>query len=246
MKIYQRFASRKALASFLFAFLAISFSLKSQAANPSDDLRIEVMKAYNFIVDSNVEAPSSYGPRSAYLGAKFCNDGTTAITNVTAYIGNYTNNTPGIYPARTHLALTGTFSLTHEGGRAGTRDATRYLDRIEPGECVQVYWLVSYPLKDDLGKAVWGPSVKPEDVDLWDAVDEEGFVFKARRRALGRDIVYRLRVSEDLENWQDDPVDVETLSVEQDPGGETETVRMRVNRPNAKRLYIGRKFIYEP
>ncbi|MGA1530541.1 MAG: hypothetical protein ACO398_07315, partial [Kiritimatiellia bacterium] len=96
-----------------------------------------------------------------------------------------------------------------------------------------------------LGTTPGGP-VKPEDVDLWDAVDEEGFVFKARRRALGRDIVYRLRVSEDLENWQDDPVDVETLSVEQDPGGETETVRMRVNRPNAKRLYIGRKFIYEP
>ncbi len=144
----------------------------AHAANPSNGLRIEVMKAYNFIVDSNVEAPSSYSPRAAYLGAQICNDGSTVLSNVTAYIGNFTNGTPGVYPARTHLALTGTFSLTHQGGAAGTRDAVRYLDRIEPGECVQVYWLVSYPLKDDLGKAVWGPSVKPDDdlflfYDVW-------------------------------------------------------------------------------
>jgi len=159
--------------SLVFLVSLISFlPLAGWSANPTNSLRVEVMKAYNFIVDSNVEAPSSYSPRAAYLGARICNDGATVLSNVTAYIGNFTNRTPGIYPARTHLALSGTFSLTHEGGAAGTRDAVRYLDRIEPGECVQVYWLVSYPLKDALGKAVWGPSVKPDDdlflfYDVW-------------------------------------------------------------------------------
>ena len=41
-------------------------------------LRIGVISAYNLVVDPNMESPSTYAPRAAYLGAKFCNDG--AIT----------------------------------------------------------------------------------------------------------------------------------------------------------------------
>jgi len=75
--------------------------------------------------------------------------------------------------------------------------------------------------------------------------DEEGFVFKAKRRSTRPDIQYKLRVSEDLKTWEDDPADVQTLSVEPDPDGVMETVRTRVNRPGAKKIFIGRKFINE-
>ena len=142
----------------------------ARAANPDGDLRIEPIAAYNFVVDSNVESPSTYAPRAAYLSAKFHNDGTNAITNVWAYIGDYTNGTPGIYPRRAHPGLNGfspddKFALWHEGGSAGTADATRYLGTIEPGESKTVYWLVGYPNLDEDGKTVTG-GVKPDD-DLW-------------------------------------------------------------------------------
>ena len=97
--------------------------------------------AYNFIVDSNVESPSTYAPRAAVIGAKIHNDGTTTISNLFVYAGDYTNNAVGIYPSRPHMSLagllTGTnevtgmpyhpngeFALTHEGGRIGLSDAT--------------------------------------------------------------------------------------------------------------------------
>ena len=49
-------------------------------------LRIEVIAAYNLVVDSNVESPSTYAPRAAYLGATYHNDGTNALTDVVAAI----------------------------------------------------------------------------------------------------------------------------------------------------------------
>ena len=157
------------------------------AANPSGDLRVEIIAAYNLVVDSNVESPSTYAPRSAYMSAKIHNDGTNDLTGVYAYIGNYIDgvtDTPGIYPSRAHLSLVGPlpgneFALTHEGGSAGTADATRYLGTIAAGEYVTVYWLISYPNLDVGGNAVWGPSVKPEDdlwleYDIWATADDAG------------------------------------------------------------------------
>jgi uncharacterized repeat protein (TIGR01451 family) len=151
--------------------VALAFGAPALAGNPDGDLRIELISAYNLVVDSNAGTPSSYAPRSAYLGAKFCNDGTNALTDVWAYIGDYTNGTPGIYPSRSHLTLVGPlpdgeFAFEHEGGALGTADATRFLGTIQPGECVTVYWLISYPHLDENGVPVWGPSVKPDD-DLW-------------------------------------------------------------------------------
>lgn len=143
----------------------LSIGLPVSAANPAGDLRIEVAAAYNFVVDSNVESPSTYAPRSAYLSATYHNDGTDALTDVWAYIGDYAGDTPGIYPSRTHSGLVGIFSLQHEGGSLGTADASRYLGTIEPGESVTVYWLVSYPNLDDNGNSVTG-GIKPDD-DLW-------------------------------------------------------------------------------
>lgn len=59
-------------------------------------LTIEPIVAYNLIVDSNVLSPSSYGPSSATMGAKFCNPSTTVtLNNAWAYIGNYDANYDG-------------------------------------------------------------------------------------------------------------------------------------------------------
>lgn len=77
-----------------------------RAGQASGALRVEVITAYNLVVDSNAGTPSSYAPRSAYIGATFHNDGSVPFTDVVAHIGNYTNglagSTPGIYPARVH------------------------------------------------------------------------------------------------------------------------------------------------
>jgi phosphatidate phosphatase APP1 len=136
----------------------------TEAASLSGNLRVEVIASYNLIVDSN----GQQAPSAAYIGAKIHNDGTTDLTDVFAYIGDHTLVTPGIYPSRTNPdgVFTGTLSLTHEGGSAGTADATRYLGTIPAGEYVTVYWLVSYPQRDDADKLLWGDSVKPDD-DLW-------------------------------------------------------------------------------
>ncbi len=159
---------------FLPVFLLLMaplFAGTTFASNPTNGLRIEIMSAYNLVVDSNVESPSTYAPRAAFFGAKFCNDGDTPLNNIYANIGTYSNRTPGIYPRRQHMALDGfgadnAFYLVHEGGSMGTLDATRFLGTLQPGECKMVYWLVGYPNLDESGHAVWGPSVKPDD-DLW-------------------------------------------------------------------------------
>jgi len=144
-----------------------------EAAAVDGTLRIETITAYNAVVDSNVESPSTYAPEAVTIGAQFCNDGPTALTDAFAFIGNFDPNndlnpvdsTPGVYPARTHPGLVGTFALTHEGGSAGLADATRYLGNIPAGQCVTQYWLVSYPRLDATGQSVTG-GIKPAD-DLW-------------------------------------------------------------------------------
>lgn len=155
----------------IMLLVAIGLASTAWAGNPDGDLRVEIITAYNLVVDSNAGTPSSYAPKSAYIGARFCNDGTDPLTNVWAYIGDLEAGTPGTYPSRTHPGLTGPlpggkFALEHEGGTMGATDASRYVGTIQPGECVTVYWLVSYPQLDQNGVPTWGSSVKPQD-DLW-------------------------------------------------------------------------------
>lgn len=155
-----------------YGTLALAFlALAGGPAGAANALRVETLTAYNLIVDSNVTSPSTKAPRAAYLGVRIWNDGTVAATNVYAYIGDFTNNTPGTYPSRAQAGLTGPltggkFALTHVGGSAGLSDATRYLGTIQPGQFVAVYWLVTYPNLDVNGVPTWGTSVKPDD-DLW-------------------------------------------------------------------------------
>jgi hypothetical protein len=46
-----------------------------QAAIQDGPLKMEVITAYNFVVDSNVETPASYSPSAAHLGVKIQNTG---------------------------------------------------------------------------------------------------------------------------------------------------------------------------
>jgi uncharacterized repeat protein (TIGR01451 family) len=159
----------------------------ARAATQDGALRMEVITAYNFIVDSNVESPSTYAPRAAYISARLWNDGPTPITDVQAYIGNRTANTPGVYPSRAHPGITGPlpggeFAFTHEGGDLGTSDASRSLGTIPPGGYIPVYWLVSYPNLDVNGNTVTG-GIKPDDdlflfYDIW-ATGDEGVTARA-------------------------------------------------------------------
>jgi len=157
------------------------------AVQPQDGgLRIEAIYGPNLIVDSNVESPSTYAPRSATFAAKVCNTGGTTLTDIFVSVGNYdlnndgngSDSTPGIYPTKTHAPLVGTFSLTHEGGSARTLDATRYMFTLTANECRFQYWLFSYPRLDNLGNSVTG-GIKPDDdlkldFDMWASASDGG------------------------------------------------------------------------
>ena len=101
---------RKGLSiSIRLAHILLAGGWMGWAGTPSarGQLRIEMNAAYNLVVDSNAGTPSSYAPKAAYLGATFWNDGTQALTDVWAYIGDYANGMPGVYPSRSHLTLAG-------------------------------------------------------------------------------------------------------------------------------------------
>lgn len=182
----------------------ISFHAGFVFAAPQDGgLRLELTTAYNFIVDSNVESPSTYAPRAAYISARIWNDSNVPITNVRAYIGDRIENTPGIYPSRVHTenpGITGplpggAFAFTHEGGSLGALDASRQIPAIPPGGYVPVYWLVSYPNLDINGKSVTGGSKPNDDLylfyDIW-ATGDEGVTPRAvdaRRRVYMRSCI---------------------------------------------------------
>ena len=82
--------------SMVILFLSTGHVLR--AATVDGNLRVEVITAYNLVVDSNAGTPSSYAPQSAYVGATFHNDGETPITDLIANIGDYAANTPGNLP----------------------------------------------------------------------------------------------------------------------------------------------------
>ncbi len=142
-----------------------------QAQNPNGDLRIEMFDYFNIVVDNNVQTPAGASPRSVYIGVKICNDGGNDMSDVFAFIGDYNNSTPGIYPQATYSSgpFTGTFSFTHEGG---TADATRYIGDLGGGDCITQYWLLSYPLVDANNNNVTGNFSNQNDdllltYDVW-------------------------------------------------------------------------------
>ena len=70
---------------------------------------------------------------------------------------------------------------------------------------------------------------------------QDGFVFRWKRRAKRADVDYQLYVSEDAVHWEADSADMEEVGTELDANGVMETVRTRVNRPRAERIFLGVK-----
>lgn len=117
------------------------------------------------------------------------NSGPDPLEDVFVYFGDHfdgggndspglTSDAIGVYPETTWPGLDGSFSFTHEGGVV---DASRYLGDIAPGETLTQYWLVSYPVLDQSGDAVWGAQSDPSDdlvldYDVWATADPNGVV----------------------------------------------------------------------
>ena len=171
---------RTVFSSSLAPCLGLASILAVQPAWAQPAVTVEINGAFNYVVDSNVLSPSTYAPSVATISGEVCNLGTVPLTDVVAYIGDFSNQTPGIYPTRdssdaafisehSGLANTGLYSFTHVGGSAGTGDATRYVGDLGIGECRHQYWHMTYPRRgnpDNTGPAVWGASNDPDD-DLW-------------------------------------------------------------------------------
>lgn len=157
----------------LFGLILLIASSPSQAGTVDAGLKLEVIAGPNFVVDSNVESPSTNGPSAAHIGVKITNTGATTLTNVRITAGDLLNpatstGTAGVFPSRTVTepganGYSGTFSLVMPGGAL---DAVRTVPSLAPGESICQYYFVTYPLKDPSGNSVAGAAPVPED-DLW-------------------------------------------------------------------------------
>ncbi len=187
-----RVLSATLLLTILFSGIMALFFFQLYEAQAAGVLDVEIVAAYNLVVDSNVLSPSTYAPSVATVLGRVCNTGDASLTGVQIYIGNYdtvtpANSTPGQYPQRTKAAImadhpalhaataNGTaYYFEHVGGRIGLNDATRFIGTLAAGQCANQYWHFAYPRRsnlaadnDNLGSVpTWGDSVKPGD-DLW-------------------------------------------------------------------------------
>ena len=82
-------------------FLMLVVALVPLSGLAQGVLDIEIRNGYNLVVDSNVTAPSTYAPGSAYIGARICNTGDATLDNVFAHVGDFGGLTPGIFPTST-------------------------------------------------------------------------------------------------------------------------------------------------
>jgi uncharacterized repeat protein (TIGR01451 family) len=73
--------------------------------------------------------------------------------------------------------------------------------------------------------------------------EEPGFILRWKRRVQRSDLDYQLFLSENLQDWETRSGDLQTVGVLADPDGIMETVRTKVNRPDAMRVFIGVKAI---
>ena len=67
----------------------------------------------------------------------------------------------------------------------------------------------------------------------------DGFILRWKRRIQRADVDYRLFLSSDLQTWETNSPDLETVGVEPDADGVMETVRTRINRPASMRVFMG-------
>ena len=92
--------SRKHL-SFLKSGLCLPVCLLlSSTVHAAGVLDITINAPFNLVVDSNVCSPPTYAPEVATHSAEFCNLGDAELTDVVAYVGDFANQSPAVYPQR--------------------------------------------------------------------------------------------------------------------------------------------------
>lgn len=167
-------APRALVATLVLALAVLAMlNLINGHARADASLNVDIIAGYNLVVDSNVSSPSTYAPRVATVIGKFCNPGTTDLTDVYGYIGNGT--TAGTYPIKNNWSVDPgqNYYFRHVGP---TSDASRYIGTIPAGQCVYQYWTIEYPACSNANPAgaftppctgssvpTWGASVKPDD-----------------------------------------------------------------------------------
>lgn len=154
-------------------------------------LSVEVINGYNLVVDSNVTSPATYGPGSAFIGARVCNTGDAPLSNVFLNTGNYNGgvgSTPGVFPVLSstgyllspQITNTGNYSLALDASLTGAADGARYVGTLAAGQCRVEYWLITYPHCVNVSNAYDAPpcaasitgGIKPDDdveldYDVW-------------------------------------------------------------------------------
>jgi hypothetical protein len=190
-------------AVFVFGALAAFAPVPGRAQGV---LSVEIVNGYSLVVDSNVTAPSTYAPRSAYIGARVCNAGNAPLANVIAHVGDYSGgvgDTPGVFPSWSSagdpwpfIANTGSYSLKIEADATGVADGTRYVGTLAAGQCRMEYWLFSYPQCVNVSGQPQSPpcdvsitgDVKPTDdvrldYDVWATTTTAGVATAAQTRS---------------------------------------------------------------
>lgn len=185
-------AAARAVSFSFFGLFTIACFLAAAPASAQGVLNVEIINGYNLVVDSNVTSPSTYGPDSAYIGARICNTGNAPLANVFANTGNYNGgvgSTPGTFPVlnstgdllHPQITNTGNYSLTLQSGDTPVAsDGTRYIGTLAASQCMVQYWLFSYPRCANVGGLPDEPpcqvsaagAAKPEDdfsldYDVW-------------------------------------------------------------------------------
>ena len=79
--------------------LAVAVALAPAAVLGAGALSVEVVTAYNLVVDSNVTSPATYAPKAGYIGAKICNTGDAPLANVIASTRGLRPRDPGEFHA---------------------------------------------------------------------------------------------------------------------------------------------------
>ena len=70
---------------------------------------------------------------------------------------------------------------------------------------------------------------------------KSGFILHWKRRIKRADVDYHLLLSHDLQSWETDPPELETLDVTPQPDGVMETVRAKVGITGPGDFFIGVK-----
>jgi uncharacterized repeat protein (TIGR01451 family) len=147
----------------------------SQTAMASDGtIVLTDLTAPNIIGDSNVTARPEDGPDAFMIATEYCNTNAHPIYDVTTNVGTWggtpTTSTAGefedtVVPVGLY-SYAGTFDLDMVPGLGNPE--TRYLGKVDQGECIIINTIVSYDVVDADINPVWGASNSNTDDLVYD------------------------------------------------------------------------------